>query len=1076
MFRWLAVALLLSLPSLGRAQTQSAPTAATDSSSVRGPSNENHGPTGRSREPFIIEQYFTAARFENDGTGERDLTVRIRVQTEAGAQQLRELVFAYDSANEQMDVRYLRIRKADGTVVAAGSEAAKDATAAAVRDAPAYADYKEKHIAVPALAPGDTLEYEIATRIVTPPAPGEFWFQHNFLAAARPLDERMEINVPQDRAVHVQSANFPFEKADEDGRILYRWKKAGTAQSADKDSSKRKPSPGEAKSPDVQLTSFASWGDVARWYAKLERDRSEPTPELRAKTAELIRGRLPTIAKIEKLYGYVSTKIRYVSLPFSASQLQPHSAADVFSHQYGDAKDKHVLLAAMLRAAGIEADAILISYERKLDAGVPNPAQFDHVLTAVPVGNRIVWMDSTAEVAPFGLLPAPLRGKPALLVRPDGTGKIVETPADPAFRSTQSVDISGRVSDLGNLRATLRYRLRGDTELALRLAFRHTPASQWKELGQTIMTYDGIRGEATSVTSSDPLNTSFPFQVAIEYSQPNFLDWSSKKDRVALPLLTIGLPNTPEASGSAIEIGSPLHVAVRSTLTFPANFRAEPPVGLAVSRDYAEYESHYDFSLRTLTAERSLDFKMRELPAARADDYLAFTRAVTTDQGQSVVVENTTPGGPAIPASAKPDELFETGLAALSAGNVRSAIPLLERVVELDPRHPKAWNNLGLAYLQIGTLGEAASAFRKQLEISPADEHANAYLGLALERQRKYDEAIAAFRKQTEINPLDPAAHAALGEIFLEQTDYAQAVPELEKATVLSPENAVLQIRLGRAYLNTGEKQKAVAAFDKGAELSPTPSIWNEIAYNLAENKLDLKKAQQYAESAVSTTTANLQKLDLSHVTPADLHTVASLGAYWDTLGWVYVQSGDAEKLQRAVRYINAAWLLNLDGEAGDHLAQIYERLGQKERAVHAYALALAAPHSDLDTRARLTLLLGGNAQIDDLVAKARADFDALHSFSLKGSPKENVAADFLILLSPEGADGRSTTVEAVKFVSGSESLRPFAKRLESLDYGAMFPDSLPVRIVRRGTLSCSAPPTDCIFTLIPGGDVRAPN
>jgi hypothetical protein len=36
-------------------------------------------PADYSQEPFVIEQYSTVARFENDGTGEHDLTVRIHV-------------------------------------------------------------------------------------------------------------------------------------------------------------------------------------------------------------------------------------------------------------------------------------------------------------------------------------------------------------------------------------------------------------------------------------------------------------------------------------------------------------------------------------------------------------------------------------------------------------------------------------------------------------------------------------------------------------------------------------------------------------------------------------------------------------------------------------------------------------------------------------------------------------------------------------------------------------------------------------------------------------------------------------
>jgi hypothetical protein len=83
------------------------------------------------------------------------------------------------------------VRKADLTTVAAAPEAVKEMTATVAREAPVYTDYKEKHITVPALHTGDTLEYEIVTRLVTPLAPNEFWYEHNFLEGAIVLEERL---------------------------------------------------------------------------------------------------------------------------------------------------------------------------------------------------------------------------------------------------------------------------------------------------------------------------------------------------------------------------------------------------------------------------------------------------------------------------------------------------------------------------------------------------------------------------------------------------------------------------------------------------------------------------------------------------------------------------------------------------------------------------------------------------------------------------------------------------------------------------------------------------------------------
>jgi len=724
----------------------------------------------------------------------------------------------------------------------------------------------------------------------------------------------------------------------------------------------------------------------------------------------------------------------------------------------------------MLDAAGIRSDAVLIPSLRKLDTSLPMPAQFDHVITAVPLNSQLIWMDTTTEVAPFRLLAASLRNKSALLVPPDGAGSIVETPQDPPFLSTQRVEVDAQVSELGKLTSKLRYFVRGDNELALRIAFRRTPQTQWKELGQTVATFDGLRGDVTAVKPSDPSDTAKPFELDLDLSQPNYLDWSSKKTKVPLPLTAIGVPGVPDDNTKPIHLGSPLDIIVQLKLILPENFVAQPPVGVSVTRDYAEFKSSYHYENHVLTVSRSLSFKIRELPASRTGDYLAFQRAVEADETQALSVQNSATGAPALPASASTGELFETGLAALNSGNVRAAIPLFERVVELDPKHKQAWNDLGLAYLRAGNFVNAADAFRKQIDVNAFDEHAYNYLGIALQQEEKFDEAAAAYKKQIELNPLDPVAHSALGALLLEQRKYAEAVPELDKASVLSPENAGLQVALGQAYLNTDEKDKALAAFEKAAEISQTPDVWNNVAYNLADHSLELDKALQYAESAVSATAANLRNITLSNLSQENLNAVASIGAYWDTLGWVYFQKGDAAK---ALQFVQASWLLNEHGEVGDHMAQIYEKQGDKERAIQMFALALAAPHSVPESRARLVILLGGNSDLDSQVTHAKSELAQIRTLPAGKLLKEDAEADFWVLLAPNSKAGKA---EAVKFVSGSEKLRPFAEKLRALDYGPMFPDSSPVKLVRRGTLKCSASTGDCSFSLIRPEDVRSLN
>src|SRR4029077_14936655 len=112
-----------------------------------------------SQEAFVIEHYRSTYRFESDGTGRKETVARVRVQSEAGVQQWGQIQIGYNSANERVEIAYVRVVKADGTVVKAGDDAVQDLTAPVEREAPVYTDYRQKHITVPGLRPGEVLEY-----------------------------------------------------------------------------------------------------------------------------------------------------------------------------------------------------------------------------------------------------------------------------------------------------------------------------------------------------------------------------------------------------------------------------------------------------------------------------------------------------------------------------------------------------------------------------------------------------------------------------------------------------------------------------------------------------------------------------------------------------------------------------------------------------------------------------------------------------------------------------------------------------------------------------------------------------
>ncbi|HEX3738461.1 MAG TPA: DUF3857 domain-containing protein [Terriglobales bacterium] len=1026
-----------------------------------------------SQEAYVVEKMHTSFRFENDGTGRREIYAKIKVQSESGVEQWGQLVFGYNSANERVEIPFVRVLKLDGSTVTAPQDSIQDLSIPLERDAPVYTDYRQKHITVPGLRPGEELEYDFVTITETPLAPGQFWMEYDFAKAGTVLDEQLVLDVPKDRTIKLKTkaGNDP-KIADQNGRRIYTW----TSSHVDKDEAEKKKDKDKekhaAKEPDfpaVQMTTFASWEQMGRWYAALEKDRRAPTAEIRAKAAELTKGKTTDLDKIEALYDFVGPNFRYISLSFGVGRFQPHSASDVLHNAYGDCKDKHTLLASLLEASGYHASSVLINSGRKIDPDIPSPSQFDHVFTMVPLGKEEIWMDTTTEVAPFGLLSAVLRGKQALIIPQDGVPHLEETPANPPMVNRQISDIDGKVNEFGKLSAHVKYELRGDTELYLRMLFRHVPRNKWNDWIKQMNTFSGMIGDVSDLNVSDPAQTHEPFRIDYHIEVANFLDWSKKKSDLVLPLSQISLTNVDDDDDTdPIKIGSPIEYAYHLRLEFPAKYIESAPLPFSMKRDYAHYDASYKVEGNVFTASRSLVTSINELPSARSSDYLAFRRAVMADATQHLSIDSSAAGSPVLSSDLKGDDLYDAAKASFDRGNYQVAVDLFKRVVAADPKHKTAWMDLGRSYMLLRQTDDAIVAFQKQADLNPYDEYAYGALGWAYTTARKYDDAAAAFNKSLEIDPLSEYAHAALGGMYSESHQYDKAVPELEKAVSLKSDDAALQISLGDAYLNLGQDDKALAAFDRATEISATPEVWNNIAYQLSLKKAHLDRAQQYAESAVTAVSNSLRNLSLDQVSDRDLGNVSALDADWDTLGWVYFARGD---MQKAQKYVDAAWTLGEHGEVGDHLAQIYEKRGQKNDAIRTYAMSMSGLRPALETKGRLAALVGGDANATKAVEQHRPDLQTLRTIHLGKVASVSGTADFFVIVTSSSGD---TKVQAVKFVSGDEKLKPLTESLRSAKIDFAFPDDAPTKILRRGTLTCSQDSHDCNFVMMLPEDVHS--
>jgi tetratricopeptide (TPR) repeat protein len=986
-----------------------------------------------SKEPFVIELLKAKVTFNNDGTFDQVDLGRIRIQSQAGLQSYGTLRFPYPSSYATVEIRYVKVTKPDAKVVTTPPENVLDMPSDVTRTAPLYSDLKEKQIPVKAIEIGDILEFAISTHFHTAMIPGQFWYAHDFSRVAIVLAEEFEVSYPRDREVKVKCPVFQPAVTEEGGRKVLTWRSANLDRKATDERLKAQ-SPLNIPPPDVQLTTFHDWIEIAHWFRGLAEGQAEPTLEIRAKAEELTKGATSESDKIHSLYDYVSTKFRYVGIDFGIGRYQPHTADDVLSNGYGDCKDKHTLLAALLAAENIHAFPALVNLSRTVDPELPSPGQFDHVITVVPTAGTKYWLDTTAEVAPFGFLISGLRGKKALEVSLREPGKLGETPADSPVPTVLNFKLDGTLDKDGTLVAKVDLNLRGDYEVAMRLAFRNTPQSRWNEVAQDISYAWSFGGTVSDATASSPEKTNEAFHIAYTYTRKDYPDWPNQRITVPTPGPMFAPLRNDESGPQPVELGprGVIHAAVGIVL--PKGFTPiiPPPGKFAFKRDFAEYESSYTGSDGVLNAVRDVTTITQELPASRRSEYAEFQKSTYDDEFRYVALidRNTAPASAGQNSDAM--NLLDQARQAYFRRDFEQTMELAKRATEEEPPYPPAFKLLATMY-----------ASRDQNE-----------------------ESLNIWRQYEKLEPNDESAPTNIGTILLKLKRPGEAVPELEAAFDKYPRNSNLALQLGQAYLRSGNKDKAVAAFQKMAQLDLSPLSLNNAAFELADANVGLNTALALAQKAVNEEEELSSQITIDNLNPSSLMTTQEMGSLWDTLGWVHFRLGNLEDAERCVR---ASWVLTQQGLIGDHLGQIYEKEGKKQEAAHTYALAVASGGPGLDPALDAAQrLMGGVIPGADAVIAARPELARLRTIRLPLLIRTKATAEFLVLFTQGSASPE------VKYVSGAEALRNAGMAISRAKFDPRFADDHPAKLLRRGILSCEPSAARCDFSLLPIDSVRS--
>jgi hypothetical protein len=525
-------------------------------------------------------------------------------------------------------------------------------------------DVKAKVIDIPAPDPGNIIGYEYELE-EQPLVLQEGWgFQRHI-----PVREsHYQLQLPSGWEYKANWLNYVEVKPIPAGSNVWRW--TVSEVKAIREEEQMPPLPGVAGEMIVSLFPpggsstkvFSDWREMGTWYKGLVAGRLDASAEIKQKVAALTASSPRTIDKMRALASFVQHDIRYVAIELGIGGLQPHSAADVFMHHYGDCKDKVALMSSMLHEIGVDSYYVVINSERgSVASGTPaNVEAFDHAILAIKLSDdvkdsslvatllhpklgRILFFDPTNELTSFGEIGGYLQANYGLLVTPDG-GELIELPTQAArmngIRRTARLileptgNVHGEVEEIrvGDRAASQRWALRTVSKDADRIK----PIENL--LAGSLANYVITKAIVENLTRTDqPFGFKYSFE-ARNYAK-NAGDLLLIRPRV-LGVKSSAILETKELRQFPVEFDGPVQDTDTFEITLPAGYEVDdlpPPVDADFS--FASYHSKTEAKGNVIAYTRTFEVKELSVPVSKAEELKKFYRIIASDERNTAVLK-----------------------------------------------------------------------------------------------------------------------------------------------------------------------------------------------------------------------------------------------------------------------------------------------------------------------------------------------------------------------------------------------------------------------------------------------------
>jgi len=525
-------------------------------------------------------------------------------------------------------------------------------------------DERVKILAIPASDPGNVVGYEIEQEL----RPYVLQVNWDFQTSIPTAQARYTLQIPPGWEYKTTFVNHPDIAVAAAGDNQWRW----TVKEVPGLRSEEEMPPWRAVAGQMvvalippggsQMQGFQNWKEMSAWEFKLTQGRRDPSTEIKQKVASLTQNSPTTLAKMQTLGKFVQGDIRYVAIELGIGGLQPHPASDIFSHHYGDCKDKATLMSSMLHEIGVESYYLDINTDRG-GAAPDRPAMlgwFNHEILAIklpadltdasliatvnhPTLGRLLIFDPTDDYTPFGQIRGPLQGNFGLILSSDG-GELLQLPM--LKSATSGVRRTGKLSVAANgtLTGDIHEVQFGDQATGQREALRSASkeADRIKPI-ETLASHSLGTFQLTKATISNLNLMDQPFGYNYTITAEGYAKSAGNLLLVRPRVIgneASGLLETKEPRKFPVEFYGPYLDTDTFEITLPAGYEADdlpPPVNVDYS--FASYHSKSEMNGNVLRYTRTFEVKDVSVPVTQLSDLKKLYRIIAGDERNTAVLK-----------------------------------------------------------------------------------------------------------------------------------------------------------------------------------------------------------------------------------------------------------------------------------------------------------------------------------------------------------------------------------------------------------------------------------------------------